>query len=121
MQKIEGIVPEGLTVEGVEIDGKHLIVLARATRPNSFCPGCGRLSRQVHSRYERQLLDLPSHGRSVCLRLRVRRFRCRQVNCPRRTFAERLGDGIAGKWDRRTARRNRSCIASALRLAGVPR
>ena len=58
----------------------------------------------MHSRYERRLLDLPSHGRAVQMRVTVRRFRCAEPGCRRRIFAERLGDAVAGRSARRTSR-----------------
>lgn len=50
------------------------------------------MSRAVHSRYRRNPADLPSLGRRVGLSLRIRRFYCRNAECGRRTFAERLPD-----------------------------
>ena len=57
-------------------------------RPAAACPRCGRLSRQVHSRYRRGLTDLPAHGREVKISLAVRRFRCRTSRCRTALFAE---------------------------------
>src|SRR5579884_1953525 len=51
---------------------------------------CQNLSSRVHSYYSRSPADLPSSGRTVQLALRVRRFRCRNPECPQQTFAERL-------------------------------
>ena len=68
----------------------HLHIAVRGTNPGSRCPNCGRASRAVHSRYQRRPADLPSLGRRVRIGLRVRRFYCRNVNCVRHTFAERL-------------------------------
>jgi hypothetical protein len=46
----------------------------------------------VHSRYERRLQDLSWQGRRVTLRIKARRLRCRNPDCQRQTFAERLSD-----------------------------
>src|SRR4051812_30013767 len=67
------------------------------------CPDCAALSGRVHSRYDRTLGDLPWQGRPVTLRVRVRRFRCLNPACLRRTFAERLGE-TARPAARRTSR-----------------
>ena len=67
------------------------------------CPDCGRVSRAVHSRYDRHPADLPSLGRTVSVRLCVRRFYCRNTACTRQTFAERLPDLIM-PFARRTRR-----------------
>ena len=53
------------------------------------CPRCGQSPSRVHSRYQRRLADVPIAGRSVVLRLRIRRFFCDNRACPARTFAER--------------------------------
>ena len=59
---------------------------------------------RLHSRYERRLLDLPSHGRAVELLLQLRRLRCLAAGCPRQTFAEPLPLEVARRSGRRTAR-----------------
>src|SRR3954466_114608 len=81
----------------------HLHIAARGLRRGRCCPDCGRTSRAVHSRYDRHLADLPSLGRTVSIRLRVRRFYCRTPACPRRTFAERLPN-LVTPFARRTGR-----------------
>ena len=49
----------------------------------------------MHSRQHRRPADLPSLGRAVRVRLRVRRFCCRNAVCSRRTFAERVSQRVA--------------------------
>ncbi|MEV7570560.1 transposase family protein [Streptomyces tanashiensis] len=41
---------------------------------------CGTWSDRVHGSYLRFPADVPSGGRSVVLRLRVRRFACRNAS-----------------------------------------
>ena len=96
--------PAGLLIEEVAIAPDRLLFRARCRAPAGQCPDCGRPSEQVHSRYERRLLDLPSHGRAVQMRVTVRRFRCAEPGCGRRIFAERLGDAVAVRSARRTSR-----------------
>ncbi|HZU44178.1 MAG TPA: ISL3 family transposase [Terriglobales bacterium] len=67
------------------------------------CPECGSPSRSRHSHYLRKLQDLPWQGMPVQIRLCVRRFRCRNPDCKRTVFAERL-PGIARPYGRRTDR-----------------
>jgi hypothetical protein len=52
------------------------------------CPACGQVSRSRHSEYERRLQDLPWQGCAGEMRLKVRRFRCRNPCCVRKIFAE---------------------------------
>jgi len=68
------------------------------------CPCCGIASTSIHSRYQRSLSDLPSAGRAVQIKVKVRRFRCNQPDCQRRVFAERLEPTITVPFARRTAR-----------------
>src|ERR1700712_861568 len=81
----------------------HLQVAARSLGRGGCCPDCGKRSRAVHSRYCRHPADLPSLGRAVRVSLRVRRFYCRNVACPRQTFAERVSQLVA-PFARRTRR-----------------
>ncbi len=74
----------------------------------------------VHSRYERRLLDLPSHGRTVQMRVAVRRFRCAEPSCQRRIFAEPLGDAVAGRSARRTSRLEAIVHHLGIALGGRP-
>ena len=71
----------------VEADSVSLYLSGRgAEQP---CPHCQAYSGSQHSWYERQFQHLPWGGLPVRIRLKVRRFRCR--NCvPARTFAERF-------------------------------
>jgi transposase len=94
----------GCSVERVTHDGPaSLHVVARSLGGAGRCPGCGRASRAVHSRYHRRPADLPSLGRTVRVGLHVRRFYCRNAACSRRTFAERLPELVA-PYARRTRR-----------------
>ncbi|MGW2109773.1 transposase family protein [Streptomyces sp. NPDC001948] len=54
----------------------------------AVCPVCGGWSNRVHGSCLRLPACVPSGGRSVGLRLRVRRFACGNSGCPRRTFVE---------------------------------
>lgn len=112
--------PAGLVVDMIELGRDSLTITAHPTRSSGTCPDCGGCSRQVHSSYGRKLLDLPSHGRTVCLRLRVRRFRCGHAPRPRWTFTERLNDDIAARSARRTARLQDIIWCLGVALGGRP-
>ncbi|WP_425424635.1 hypothetical protein [Streptomyces phaeochromogenes] len=57
----------------------------------------------MHSSYLRFPADVPSGGRLVVLRLRVRRFFCPESSCARRTFAEQM-PGLTRRHSRWTER-----------------
>ena len=45
------------------------------------CGRCGRVSKRLHIRYRRQLVDLPVAGRPVAMWLTVRRSFCERLMC----------------------------------------
>jgi transposase len=96
-QSFQSLSPIGLLVDEVEITTDRICISARCRAVEGFCPGCGRRSESVHSHYERRLLDLPSHGRAVQLKVTVRRFRCVHGDCNRRIFAEPVGAAVAAR------------------------
>ena len=80
-----------------------------------MCPLCGSPSGRVHSRYVRQVSDLPCSGRSLRLRVVTRRFCCKAQHCRRRIFAERFDETVLLVRSRRTRRLD--CIVHHLGLA----
>lgn len=90
--RISALVPVGLIVESVAQLGDTILVTARAGIQVATCPLCGSPSRRVHSRYVREVSDLPCSGRSVRLRVVTRRFCCDTPHCRRRIFAELRSD-----------------------------
>jgi transposase len=113
--RISSLVPAGLVVEGVAwIDGA-MVLTVRASAHESLCPLCRAPSQRVHSRYVRQVSDLPCSGRSVRLRLITRRFVCAAPLCWRRIFAERFDPAVLVERARRTTRLD--CVVHHLGLA----
>ncbi len=114
------ISPAGLLVEAVTTEPDRLLIMARPIAADAACPECGKRSSQVHSRYDRRLTDLPSHGRAVHLRIQVRRFRCAAIECPRQIFGEPLANDIAPRAARRTARLEGVVHHLGIALGGRP-
>jgi len=112
--------PAGLLINDVEIGPDRILITARCRAATGTCPDCGRQSKRVHSRYQRRLLDLPSHGRAVQVRVAVRRFRCPEPSCRRHIFAERLGDTVAARSARRTSRLEAIVHHLGIALGGRP-
>src|ERR1039458_8079130 len=92
--RVSSLVPSGLIVDSVAHIEDTIIVTARAGIQVAMCPLCRSPSRRVHSRYVRQVSDLPCSGRSVCLRVVTRRFCCERPHCRRRIFAERFDEAV---------------------------
>lgn len=101
------------------VSGATLRIEVRATGADARCPGCGGVSRRMHSRYQRQLSDLAVSGRPVLLHVRVRRFVCVNSGCPRKTFAESFPH-LAGRYRRSTHALQTMLRALGLALGGRP-
>ena len=105
--------PERLLIEHVEQTDTQLTVTVISTRTDAVCPGCGHASDHVHSQYQRTVKDVPSGGRQVVLQLRVRKFFCLSLCCPRKVFAERIPD-LVQPWARISTR-----LLEALKAIGL--
>ena len=82
--------PTLMSVESVQRDVNAISILVRILIKSARCPVCSQSSSSVHSHYVRRLKDLPWHGANVEIRIRARRFRCRNPDCRRRIFAQRI-------------------------------
>ena len=109
--------PEGMEVDQIQITETGLIVEVIATNPLSRCPLCSQLSSHIHSYYHRTLKDAPCVGRQLQLRLSVRKFLCRNPDCPRKVFTERLPD-LAEPWARMTTRLREQITSIGLATCG---
>jgi transposase len=108
------LVPDAgeVVLHELKTDGQNrLVMVLRSAGKEGRCPECGRPSRRVHSRYSRQLSDLPWEGIPVRIQLRVRRFFCTEEECGQRIFTERLPSTVA-----RHARRTRRLSAALDRI-----
>jgi transposase len=108
---------EGVIIEAAELTGGRLCIWARARAGHGVCPRCGQPSGRVHSTDGRRLADAPVGGRRVVIRLAVRRFFCRNPDCPAVTFTEQI-DGLTSRHARRTPPLRRMLAGIALALAG---
>ncbi len=115
-----GLHPPGVIIEGRGVVDGVVEVSGRVTNNGARCPDCGTSSSSCHSRYVRTLSDLPISGAIVKLRLSVRRFRCKQPACRRKTFSEALAPSIGRRHGRRVARCDGLLHAVGLALGGRP-
>ena len=83
------------------------------------CPVCFARRVSYHDQYQRELRDLPWQGEPVRIRLRLRRFRCRNQQCYRKIFAERL-PGVVAPRARETERRCEVLRRVGYALGGLP-
>ena len=85
----------------VEDDSVHLFV--QCCNDHGVCPYCGSVSRKVHSKYCRTIVDLPILGKALLLHMESRKFFCLNEECKKKTFAEQPGNEVF-RYRRRTRR-----------------
>lgn len=96
-----------------------LVVGAVACGPPPRCPGCNARASRVHSSCERGLAGLPVDGRSLTVRLQVRRFFCDRDRCSRRTFVEQVAQ-LSERYRRSSLGLKQWQHAVAVELGGRP-
>lgn len=107
----------GLRITNVLTTGRSVRVHAETSSVAARCPQCSTVSRRVHSRYERRLLDAAIGGQETVLHLRVRRFFCTTVACVRKIFVEQV-DGLTVRHGRASVLARRLLEPMALALGG---
>jgi transposase len=109
---------EQLILEGVE-ETTHGVVFRVRAKHLPRCPACLECRVSYHSRYVRRMHDLPWQGRQVEIHLQARRFRCRNKECVRKIFAERL-PAVAARKARETMRLSEIVGLVGYALGGLP-
>jgi len=109
----------GLVLEHVQLCGQIAHLFVRPAASGASCPMCACWSEAFHSSYERTLADLPLADRQMVVHLQVRRFRCHEPTCPRKTFVEQVL-ALADRYARRTRRLRSDLEFVGLALGGRP-
>ena len=91
--------------------GSRLAVETVSVVRSAVCPRCACGSARPHGRFRRWVADCPSFGKPVTIAVEVRRFKCVNPACPRRTFCERMETLVA------TGRRRTRRLVEALLFA----
>jgi transposase len=95
------------------VQDQAIIVSLHAVSSTAACPQCGTAGSRVHSRYERTIVDLAFGGRSLTLKLLVRKWICPEALCSQHIFAERFPE-VVQRYARMTDR-----LIKALQSIGV--
>jgi transposase len=109
----------GLVLEHVQLRAEVVHLFVHVEASGACCPTCTCWSEAFHSSYERNLADLPIADRRVVVHLEVRRFRCQQPTCPRKTFVEQVPTFVE-RYARRTRRLRSDLEFIGLALGGRP-
>lgn len=92
----------GITIKTIESTNNSLLVNAFTNAKRANCPLCKESTNKIHDRYYRRIRDLNVLQHRVGIKLRVRKFKCLNCQCPRKVFAEPLCD--VAPYARRTLR-----------------
>jgi len=108
-----------LFLEAFRLSAQAVHLIVTSVKTAAACPSCGQPSCRVHSRYARQVADVPCAGIPVTWTLKIRRFFCDHPVCSKTTFAERLPT-IVAVWARRSDRLATAQHVIGLSLGGEP-
>ncbi len=108
---------ERLHIERVTVAAHELLVSVISSSSTAYCPLCGVQAWRIHSRYMRQVADLPCVGRHVTLLLSVRKFFCPNAACPRTIFAEQFPE-LVPSYARLTTRLREALVALGFATSG---
>jgi transposase len=102
-----------LDLDSIEVHEQTVLVHLHATSLTAACPRRGTAGSRVHSRYQRTIADLAFGGRSLTLKLVVRKWICPEASCSQHIFAERFPP-LVQRYARMTDR-----LIKALQSTGV--
>ncbi|MGI8543957.1 MAG: ISL3 family transposase [Aridibacter sp.] len=109
--------PSILHLDDISVQDNTVVFQVSSTQLEVACPRCGRVSRKIHSRYQRTLTDLPMSGLAVRLICQVRKFFCSNGDCSQKIFVERLA-GLAEVSARQTSRLSQIICSLAFYVGG---
>lgn len=84
------IVPTGIKFTSILHCNNNLQISCKSRSSKANCPRCNRISKRVHSYYDRKIRDLPLSGNSSILNLKAKKFYCLNPNCKQKIFTERI-------------------------------
>jgi transposase len=93
---------ESLKITKKEAIEKTLYIYCNRETALAQCSYCGVESSKIHSKYIRELLDLPIAQYKVKLVIEVKKYICENADCTHKRFAESLP--FAGERAKRTSR-----------------
>ncbi len=79
-----------LKVENIEYTDSYIKISASIRSKRSKCPSCGKYSHSVHDYYHRSVTDLPVFQNKSTIRLKTRKFKCKNPACKQKVFSEQV-------------------------------
>lgn len=96
---------------------KQIVFEVQSTIEKIPCPYCGSLSSKVHSRYQREIQDIPIQDRQTILLLNTRKMFCTNPCCDHKTFSERFDFVVPS--GRKTKRLVDKILMTSVKLSSV--
>ena len=84
---------DGFRVLTVQEGPAELVLTVESTADFAGCTSCGVLA-EAHDRLQVDVRDLPCFGRPARLVWLKRRWRCKEVSCPARTWTKRAPEAV---------------------------
>jgi transposase len=118
---IENLLPNisGLELESISKSNNSIKIKLGILLKRGECPCCHEGSIRIHSRYSRNVIDLPMAGNSVVIQFNTRKYFCDNVTCERKIFTERMGEELL-PYARRTKRLNDQLVKIGFATGGNP-
>ncbi|MFT7452268.1 MAG: transposase, partial [Patescibacteria group bacterium] len=118
---IENLLPNisGLELESISKSNNSIKIKLGILLKGGECPCCHEGSIRIHSRYSRNVIDLPMAGNSVVIQFNTRKYFCDNVTCERKIFTERMGEELL-PYARRTKRLNDQLVKIGFATGGNP-
>lgn len=85
---------KNLNIQQIAVEDSIISIDLESSAKKSVCPKCGQESTATHSHYMRYPADLAWADRAIVFNLKVKRFFCRNKECPKRTFAEQFPEVV---------------------------
>jgi len=71
-----------------EINDTSIIINVKSVSKQVKCLYCGKMSKKIHSLYNRTVQDLPIQGKKTKIVIRNKKYFCFNKDCGHKTFAE---------------------------------
>ncbi len=84
---------DGFRVLGVDESSSEVVITVETIASVAGCRSCGVLA-EIHDRLRVEVRDLPCFGRPARLIWLKRRWRCREDECPAKTWTEQVPDAV---------------------------
>ncbi|PNR91282.1 transposase [Petrotoga sp. HWH.PT.55.6.1] len=116
-EEIVKLLDECLEYVKHEVWGDRITNWVKSAKKELICPYCEKLSKKVHSRYEKSFQDLPIQGKKTTIVVIRRKMFCESKECKKKTFAEPL-DFVEPKF-KRTTRLEKEILNINLSMSSV--